>query len=156
MKLFLLSVHPIITLVAALALSAATIVENDIRLKAYVDQNYRSNGPKAKIDDTVHVIIFRVYTSLDMAHLKKAYKFSLRSLGYAKCHHSYVRCLLSEQDVKIASRGITTFLEHRRGIRHHRLDCLIRLRRGLALRRRDGTFMSESESDACALRCWQV
>ena len=74
------------------------------------------------------------------------------ALGFAKDHRtrdSYVRCLLCKQDVKIASRGITTFWEHCRGIRHHRLDCLIRLRRGLALRKRDGTLMSEAESKMC-------
>ena len=62
---------------------------------------------------------------------------------------SYARCLLCKQDVKIGSRGITTFLEHCRGMRHHRLDCLVRLRRGLALRKRDGTLMSEAECDVC-------
>ena len=46
--------------------------------------------------------------------------------------------------------GITTFFEHCREMRHHRLDCLVRLRRGVALRKRDGTLMSESESEACA------
>ena len=74
------------------------------------------------------------------------------ALGFAKEHRtreSYVRCLLCKQDVKIASRGITTFWEHCRGFRHHRLDCLIRLRRGLPLRKRDGTLMSVTESDRC-------
>ena len=73
------------------------------------------------------------------------------ALGFAKDHRtrdSYVRCLLCKQDVKIASRGITTFWEHCRGVRHHRLDCLVRLRRGLALRKRDGTLMSEAEAAA--------
>ena len=75
------------------------------------------------------------------------------ALGLAKDHltrESYVRCLLCKQDVKVASRGITTFFEHCRGMRHHTLDCLVRLRRGLALRKRDGTLMSEAEADACA------
>ena len=75
------------------------------------------------------------------------------ALGYAKehqTHASFVRCLLCKQEVRIASRGITTFWEHCGGIRQHRLDCLVRLRRGLALRKRDGTLMSESEADACA------
>ena len=75
------------------------------------------------------------------------------ALGYPKDHltrDSYVRCLLCKQDVKIASRGITTFFEHCRGMRHHRLDCLVRLRRGLALRKRDGTLMSETEANAYA------
>ena len=75
------------------------------------------------------------------------------ALGFAKDHltcDSYVRCLLCKQDVKVASRGITTFFEHCRGMRHHKLDCLVRLRRGLALRKRDGTLMSEAEADACA------
>ena len=74
------------------------------------------------------------------------------ALGFAKNHKtrdSFVRCLLCRQDVRIASRGITTFWEHCRGIRHHRLDCLVRLRRGLALRRRDGTLMSKAEADVC-------
>ena len=75
------------------------------------------------------------------------------ALGFVKDHQtrdSFVRCLLCKQDARIASRGITTFFEHCRGMRHHRLDCLVRLRRGLALRKRDGTLMSESESEACA------
>ena len=74
------------------------------------------------------------------------------ALGFAKEHQTrecYVRCLLCKQDVKIASRGITTFWEHCRGFRHHRIDCLIRLRRGLPLRKRDGTLMSVTESDRC-------
>ena len=74
------------------------------------------------------------------------------ALGFAKEHRtreSYVRCLLCNQDVKITSRRITTFWEHCRGFRHHRLDCLIQLRRGLPLRKRDGTLMSVTESDRC-------
>ena len=59
-----------------------------------------------------------------------------------------MRCLLCKQDVRVASRGITTFFEHCRGVTHHRLDCLTRVRRGLSLRRRDGTLMSEAESAA--------
>ena len=73
------------------------------------------------------------------------------ALGYAKDHRtrdSFVRCLLCKQDVGIASRGITTFWEHCRVVRHHRLDCLVCSRRGLALRKRDGTLMSESEAAA--------
>ena len=69
------------------------------------------------------------------------------ALGFAKEHRtreSYVRRLLCKQDAKIASRGITTFWEHCRGFRHHRLNCLIRLRR-----KRDGTLMSVTESDRC-------
>ena len=75
------------------------------------------------------------------------------ALGFAKDHQtrdSFVRCLLCKQDVRVASRGITTFFEHYRGLRHHRLDCLVRLRRGLALRKRNGTLMSERESESCA------
>ena len=74
------------------------------------------------------------------------------ALGFPKDHltrDSYARCLLCRQDVKIGSRGITTFFEHCRGVRHHRLDCLTRLRRGLPLRRRDGTLMSQAEADVC-------
>ena len=40
------------------------------------------------------------------------------TLGFAKdhkTHNSFVRCLLCRQDVRIASRGITTFWEHCRG-----------------------------------------
>ena len=71
------------------------------------------------------------------------------ALGYAKDHmtsDSYVRCLLCQRDVKVLSRGITTFMEHCRGVRHHRLDCLYRLRRSLPLRTRFGELMSEEES----------
>ena len=39
-------------------------------------------------------------------------------------------------------------MEHCRGLQHHRLDCLVRLRRGLALRDRDGNLMSVSDSVA--------
>ena len=71
------------------------------------------------------------------------------ALGYAKYQQSrasYVRCVLCKRDVKVASRGITTFMEHCRGVQHHRLDCLVRLRRGLALRDRDGNLMSTTDS----------
>ena len=71
------------------------------------------------------------------------------AIGYAKYHQSresYVRCLLCKRDIKIGSRGITTFMEHCRGVQHHRLDCLVRLRRGLALRDRDGNLMAVSDS----------
>ena len=40
-------------------------------------------------------------------------------------------------------------MEHCRGLRHHRLDCLIRLFRDLPLRRRDGSLMSNEESVEC-------
>ena len=49
----------------------------------------------------------------------------------------------------MGSRGITNFMEHCRGLRHHRLDCVIRLHRGLPLRRRDGTLMTNEESAEC-------
>ena len=39
-------------------------------------------------------------------------------------------------------------MEHCRGVQHHRLDCLVRLRRGLALRDRDGNLMAVSDSAA--------
>ena len=55
------------------------------------------------------------------------------ALGYAKYHQSresYVRCVLCKRD----------------GVQHHRLDCLVRLRRELALRDRDGNLMSTSDS----------
>ena len=36
-------------------------------------------------------------------------------------------------------------------MRHHRLDCLIRMRRERALRKRDGALKSETESEECAM-----
>ena len=74
------------------------------------------------------------------------------ALGYARNHESrmsYVRCLMCKRDVKVGSRGITTFMEHCRGLGHHRLDCVVRLHRGLPLRRRDGTLMTSDESAEC-------
>ena len=74
------------------------------------------------------------------------------ALGYARnlqSRMSYVRCLICKRDIKVASRGITTFKEHCRRLRHHRLDCIVRLYRGLPLRRRDGTLMTTDESDEC-------
>ena len=74
------------------------------------------------------------------------------ALGYARSHQSrlsFVRCLLCKRDINVGSRGITTFMEHCRGLRHHRLDCLIRLFRDLPLRRRDGSLMSNEESVEC-------
>ena len=74
------------------------------------------------------------------------------ALGYARNHQSrmsYVRCLICKRDIKVRSRGITTFIEHCRGLRHHRQDCVVRLHRGLPLRRRDGTLMSSEESAEC-------
>ena len=70
-------------------------------------------------------------------------------LGFARTHRSsdaYVRCLLCRCDLKVGSRGISTFLEHCRGVIHHRLDCLVRSRRGLFLRRRTGAVMSAAEA----------
>ena len=67
------------------------------------------------------------------------------ALGYARNHQSrlsYVRCLICKRDIKVSSRGITTFLEHCLGLRHHRLGCIVRLYLGSALRRRDGTLMT--------------
>ena len=40
-------------------------------------------------------------------------------------------------------------MEHCRGLRHHRQDCVVRLHRGLPLRRRDGTLMTSEESAEC-------
>ena len=56
---------------------------------------------------------------------------------------------MCKRDVKVGSRGITTFMEQCRGLRHHRQDCVIRLHRGLPLRRRDGTLMTNEESAEC-------
>ena len=104
----------------------------------------------------IHVVIEYLYVFLSGKKILKAgwftHPYCGLALGYAKDHQtraSYVRCLVCKQDVKIASRGITTFWEHCRGIRHHRLDCLVRIRRGLALRKRDGTLMSSVEADLC-------
>ena len=71
------------------------------------------------------------------------------ALGYAKEHLSseaYVRCLFCCRDVKVMSRGITTFLEHCQGVRHHRLDCLYRMERGLRLRSRSGALLPDDEA----------
>ena len=80
---FCLSVHPTITPVATLFFSfflTATLAENDVRLKVYVDPNYAgSNGLKATPDAALHLILFRVYTSSNITHLKKTYNISLRS-----------------------------------------------------------------------------
>ena len=70
-------------------------------------------------------------------------------LGFARTHRSsdaYVRCLLCRCDLKVGSRGISTFLEHCRGVIHHRLDCLVRSRRGFFLRRRTGAVMSAADA----------
>ena len=45
--------------------------------------------------------------------------------------------------------GITPFLEHHRGLCHHRLDCIARLHCGLPLRRRDATLMTTEEAAEC-------
>ena len=37
-------------------------------------------------------------------------------------------------------------MEHCRGVQHHRLDCVVQLRRRLALRDRDGNLMSAADS----------
>ena len=80
---FCLSVHPTITPVATLFflfVLTATLAENDVRLKVYVDPNYAgSNGLKATPDAALHLILFRVYTSSNITHLKKTYNISFRS-----------------------------------------------------------------------------
>ena len=71
------------------------------------------------------------------------------SLGLARDHKSseaYVRCLLCMYDLKVGSRGISTYLEHCRGVIHHKLDCLVRSRRGLVLRRLTSALMSAAEA----------
>ena len=71
------------------------------------------------------------------------------SLGFAREHCSsdaYVRCLLCRRDLKVGSRGISTYLEHCRGVIHHRLGCLVRLRRGMLLRRPTGAVMGVLEA----------
>ena len=57
-----------------------------------------------------------------------------------------MRCLLCRRDLKAGSRGISTYLEHCRGVIHHKLDCLVRLRRGLFLRRPTGAVMGVVEA----------
>ena len=98
------------------------------------------------------------YPLISGRKILKAAWFGHAYCGLALCfpkdhltRDSYVRCLLCKQDVKITSRGITTFYEHCLGVRHHRLDSLTRLRRGLPLRKRDGILMSEAKSAAFAL-----
>ena len=70
------------------------------------------------------------------------------ALGYARDHLSreaYVRCLLCRRDLKVRSRGLTSFAEHCRSERHYRLDCLLRIRRGLRLRSRTGSLLDAAE-----------
>ena len=79
------------------------------------------------------------------------HEYTGMSLGFARDHRysdAYVRCLLCKSDLKVRSRGISTYLEHCRGVIHHKLDCLVRSRRGLFLRRRTGALMSASEAAA--------
>ena len=57
-----------------------------------------------------------------------------------------MRRLLCRRDLKVGSRGISTYLEHCRGVIHHRLDCLVRLRRGMLLRRPTGAVMGVLEA----------
>ena len=74
------------------------------------------------------------------------------AIGFARFHQSrdaYVRCLLCKRDIKVASRGITTILEHCWWLRQHRLGCLLRLKLRLVLRRKDGVVMSKTEADGC-------
>ena len=47
----------------------------------------------------------------------------------------------------MTSRGITTFGEHCRSEKHYRVECLWRLQRGLRLRSRSGSYLSELEED---------
>ena len=58
-----------------------------------------------------------------------------------------MRCLLCRRDLKVGSRGILTYLEHCPGVIHHKLDCLVRLRRGLLLRRPTGAVMGVVEAE---------
>ena len=44
------------------------------------------------------------------------------------------------------SRGISTFMDHCRGRRHHRLDSVYRMQNGLPLRSCQGVVLSDSES----------
>ena len=72
------------------------------------------------------------------------------ALGFPKDHlasEAFVRCLLCRRDVKVFSRGISTFAEHCRTGRHHRLDCLYRMRKGLQMRARSGSLMDEDEAE---------
>ena len=70
------------------------------------------------------------------------------SLGFARDHRSseaYVCCILCRCDLKVESRGISTYLEHCRVVIHHKLDSLVRSRHGLFLRRPTGSVMSATE-----------
>ena len=83
------------------------------------------------------------------------HRYAGTSLGFAREHRSsdaYVRCLLCRCDLKVGSRGISTFLEHCRGVIHHKLDCIVRLRRGLLLRRPTGAVMRVAEAAQMELR----
>ena len=75
------------------------------------------------------------------------------ALGYSRNHQSrlsYVRCVICKRDIKVSNRRITTFFENCRGLRHHRLDCIVRLARGMPLlRHRDKTLMTSDEAAEC-------
>ena len=69
------------------------------------------------------------------------------SLGFAKEHRTsdnYVSCLLCRKDIKIGSRGLSTYAEHHGGSKHYRLDWLYRIQKSLPLCSRDGTLLEGS------------
>ena len=77
------------------------------------------------------------------------HEYAGMSLGFTRDHKSseaHVRCLWCRLDLKIERCGISTCLEHCRGVFHHKLDCLVRFRSGLFLRRRTGAIMSAREA----------
>ena len=53
---------------------------------------------------------------------------------------------------KNSQSGVLTCLEHWRWLCHHRLDCLVRLRRRLSLLRRDNALMTNKKAEDCRLR----
>ena len=71
------------------------------------------------------------------------------ALFYAKEHLSsetYALCLFCRRDVKVRSRGTTTFLELCQGFRHQCLDCLYQMERGLRLRSLSGSLLPDDEA----------
>ena len=70
-------------------------------------------------------------------------------LGYPKnqiARDAYVRCFVCRRDVKVSSRGKTSFAEHCRVAHHHRPDCLLRIQQRLPLRSRTGSLLDGEEA----------
>ena len=58
-----------------------------------------------------------------------------------------MRCLVCRRDVKVVSRAFSAFAEHCRGVRHHRLDCLLRMQRDLPLRSQAGILLDSDDAE---------